>query len=192
MRCSAFARRPKPRPTARAPSGWISGFSSCSSSSVVVDKRLLYRYCLLQKSTGRSMLVVQMAGAQVTDRHFLQYRRLLPAARHRMRAARMKMASRRRIQRAGNLALDRRKRLVARLQPRHFRQQGLGVWMVGMREQFVDRGALDDTTQIHDDQPIRHMLDHAEVMADEQISQSQLLAQIAEQVEDLRLDRDIE
>ena len=40
--------------------------------------------------------------------------------------------------------------------------------------------------------PVAQVLDHAEVVADEQIGEAELAAQVHEQVEHLRLDRDVE
>ena len=61
-----------------------------------------------------------------------------------------------------------------------------------MREQFIDRCRLDDTAEVHHHHAIRQMLDDAEVVADEQIREVELLAQVHEQIENLRLDRHVE
>ena len=47
---------------------------------------------------------------------------------------------------------------------------------------------LHDTSQIHDHDPVADVLDDAEVMGDENISQVKLLLQAAEEVDDLCLD----
>ncbi len=64
--------------------------------------------------------------------------------------------------------------------------------MIGPREQVIDRCRLDHTTQVHHDDPIAEVLDDAQVMADKQIGQAQLVAQVHEQIEDLRLNRHVQ
>ena len=64
--------------------------------------------------------------------------------------------------------------------------------MVRRIEQFIGRRHFDDAAQIHDDDAIAEMLDHAEIVADEQIGEVQILPQVHEQVENLRLDRHVE
>ncbi len=56
----------------------------------------------------------------------------------------------------------------------------------------VDLTQLDHATEVHDGDPVRQMADDAQVVADEKASQIERLAQIHQQVEDLRLDRDVE
>ena len=50
---------------------------------------------------------------------------------------------------------------------------------------------LYDAAEIHDGDAVAEMLHDAEVVADEQISEVQVTAQVHEQVEDLSLDRDV-
>ena len=64
--------------------------------------------------------------------------------------------------------------------------------MVRPREEGVRRGALDDAAEIHDRDAVADMLHHADVMADEQIGEPKLALELHEQVDDLRLDRDVE
>ena len=51
---------------------------------------------------------------------------------------------------------------------------------------------LHDTSQIHDHDPVADVLDDAEVMGDENISQVKLLLQAAEEVDDLCLDGNVQ
>ena len=53
-------------------------------------------------------------------------------------------------------------------------------------------GRLDDPTKIHDRDPARDVLHHGKIMADEEIGQPELLAQIHQEVKDLALHADIE
>ena len=53
-------------------------------------------------------------------------------------------------------------------------------------------GQLDDLAEIHHGDTVRHVLDDGEVVADEQQGQPQLPLQILQQIDDLRLYRDVE
>ena len=64
--------------------------------------------------------------------------------------------------------------------------------MLRIAEQQLDRRLFDDTAGIHDGDPIRHLRDDAEVMGDEEEREAEALLQIAQQVEDLRLDGHVE
>ena len=51
----------------------------------------------------------------------------------------------------------------------HFREQRLRVRMIGRGVKLGRESRLDDTPQIHDDDAIADVLDHAQVVADEKI-----------------------
>ena len=51
---------------------------------------------------------------------------------------------------------------------------------------------LDDLAEIHHRDPVRHMLDDREVMADEETARGRALLEILQEIDDLRLDRDVE
>ena len=53
-------------------------------------------------------------------------------------------------------------------------------------------GDLDDPAEIHHADAARHVADHGEVVADEQVGQAEPVLQVAHQVQDLRLHRDVE
>ncbi|MET1084426.1 MAG: hypothetical protein ABWY12_15470 [Burkholderiales bacterium] len=61
-----------------------------------------------------------------------------------------------------------------------------------MAEQRLGLGLLDDTAQVHDRDPLRHMVDHPQIVADEKARESETALQILQKVQDLRLHRDIE
>ena len=69
---------------------------------------------------------------------------------------------------------------------------GLGVRMIGRCEQFLGWGRFHHSAQIHDVDSIGDVLDHAEVVADEEIGQRQILTEVHEQIENLCLNGDIE
>jgi hypothetical protein len=60
----------------------------------------------------------------------------------------------------------------------------------------VDDGAgvteLDDAAEIHDRDAVADVLDHAEVVGNEEVGQAEAVLQVLEQVEHLRLDRHVE
>ena len=51
---------------------------------------------------------------------------------------------------------------------------------------------LDQLADVHHRHPVADVLDHAQVVGDEQVGQAELLLQVLQQVEDLRLDRDVQ
>src|SRR6266851_449859 len=58
--------------------------------------------------------------------------------------------------------------------------------------QGLDVELLDDASLVHDDQPVAEMRDDGKVVADQDAAQPAALAQLAQQIEDLRLNRDVE
>ena len=62
----------------------------------------------------------------------------------------------------------------------------------GFVVQLVGRRHLDDHAQVHDGDAVGDVPDDGEVVRDEQIRQVELRLQLLEQVDDLRLDRDVE
>jgi hypothetical protein len=72
------------------------------------------------------------------------------------------------------------------------REQRLGVGVQRPGEERLGARDLDDLADIHHDDAVADVLDHAEIMADEEIGQPELLLQVAQQIECLRPDADIE
>ena len=140
----------------------------------------------------RPRLVVEVAGGEAPRRDFLERRPLDAAAREGERAAGVEMAAGRRIERGGDLALDRRRTLLARVEPRHLGEQRLGVGVV----RAANSGSVGASSTMRP----RYITttrsamccDHAEIVADEEVGQPELPAQLHEQVQHLRLDRDVE
>src|ERR1700730_18147509 len=64
--------------------------------------------------------------------------------------------------------------------------------MLGPAVEIAGGRHLDDLAQVHDDDPVRDVLDHREVVRDEEGGQAALLLQPFEQVDDLGLDGDVE
>ena len=64
--------------------------------------------------------------------------------------------------------------------------------MLRIGEQVVDVGALDDPAGIHHQHLVGDLGDDAEIMGDDQDRHAEPLLQVAQQVEDLGLDGDVE
>jgi len=64
--------------------------------------------------------------------------------------------------------------------------------MLGRGENALLRGELDDLAEIHDRDPMGHVLDDGEIMADEEEREAELALQVLQQVHDLRLDGNVE
>ena len=58
--------------------------------------------------------------------------------------------------------------------------------------EVLGRGDLDDPAQIHHGHAVADVLDHRQVVGDEQVGEAELLLQVLEQVDDLGLDRHVE
>ena len=59
-------------------------------------------------------------------------------------------------------------------------------------EDLLLRRHLDDLAEIHDGNAMRHVLDNSQIVADEEQREAELPLQILQQVDDLRLDGDVE
>ena len=64
--------------------------------------------------------------------------------------------------------------------------------MLRIGEKPVDRRFLDDAAGIHDDHPMGEFGDNAEIVGDQHDRRAGALAQVAQQVENLRLNGDVE
>ena len=87
---------------------------------------------------------------------------------------------------------NRRKSLALLADLRHRGEQAFGVRVVRAREQVSHRRFLHDLAAVHHDDARRRLGDDAQIVRDEQNRRAEALLQIAEQLEDLRLDRDVE
>ena len=64
--------------------------------------------------------------------------------------------------------------------------------MQRVRKNLFGIGFLDYLAQVHNGDPIGYMFDHGEVMRDEQVREIEPLLKLAEEVQYLRLDRNVE
>ncbi len=84
-------------------------------------------------------------------------------------------------------------RVSARRPARGLRgEQHLGVRVLGVSEDLPRLSLLDDAPVLHHAHPLGHALDDAEVVRDQQHRHAHALLQLAQQLEDLRLDGDVE
>ena len=64
--------------------------------------------------------------------------------------------------------------------------------MAGRGEQRLRRPGLDDGAEVHHRDAVGDVLDHGEIVRDEDVGEAEPVLQVAQQVEDLRADRDVE
>ena len=64
--------------------------------------------------------------------------------------------------------------------------------MLRLREERARVGELDDLAEIHHRDAVADVLDHREVVGDEQVGEAEFLLQVHQQVDHLRLHRDVE
>ena len=122
----------------------------------------------------------------------IQRRMLRGAALPRVRAAVVKAAALRPLRRRRHGAGNRREPLALLPDLRHRVEQAFRVRVVRAREQVADRRFLDDLAAVHHDDARRRLRDDAQVVRDEQNRRAELLLQVAQQLENLRLDGDVE
>jgi hypothetical protein len=83
-------------------------------------------------------------------------------------------------------------RLRVQARTRHGGQQGARVRVLRRTQHFIDRSLLDDTAQVHHRHGVRQMIDDGEVVGDEQVGEPEIGLQVGEQIENLRLHRNVE
>ena len=115
-------------------------------------------------------------------------------ALHEARAAGVEAAARRRIDRAGDVALEHDRVCGCGPgpgRPREGRQQRRAVGVVG-RVEIVTVGRLDHLAEVHHVDLVGHPAHDVEVVGDEQVGEVELLLEVFEQVDDLGLHRHVE
>src|SRR5581483_1787688 len=143
---------------------------------------------------GARMRAAQMAGDPVSVGPLLELRRL-PAAQRQLPdgAAGVEVAAAGRTDRVRHVALQHDAlALGTRVGDGHCRQQGLGVGVQRRSVEVAREGYLDDAAQIHDRYSRDYVGDHREIVGDEEVGEAELVLQILQQVDHLRLDGDIE
>lgn len=82
--------------------------------------------------------------------------------------------------------------LFRRVRGRNRRKEGTSIWMNGARIDAVGIAFLHDAAPIQHDDALREVTNHGEIMSNEQVSQPPGRLKSAEQVQNLRLDRQVE
>ena len=100
--------------------------------------------------------------------------------------------SQRGVQRVRHHVFDGDQTRTVPVELRHRTQQADGVRMFRQPQQAGDIGLLDDAAAVHHRDLVGEFRHHAEVVGDQQDRHAGLLAQLAQQVQDLRLNGDIE
>src|SRR2546428_13708585 len=93
----------------------------------------------MSSSMRGSLPIVEMTGGTVRRSDFAQDRRLDAAARHCVRAARVEMTARRRVERRRDLALERGETLAPLVEARHLGEQCSRIGMVRRGEELLGR-----------------------------------------------------
>src|SRR3954470_1650867 len=109
---------------------------------------------------------------------------------HRMRAAWAEAAAGRRIDQVRRRARDEVQARGAQADRRA--QQLLGVRVLRVAEDVADVALLDDTARVHHRDPVACLGDDAEIVRDEQQRRVEVLPQVVEDLDDLRLDQHVE
>ena len=107
----------------------------------------------------------------------------------------MEAAAARRIDRARDVPLEHDPlalRSQIRIRDRDRREQRLGVRHDRPRVELLGRRELDDLAEVHHGDPVAHVADDSEVVRDEDVGELELVLQVVEQVQHLRLDGDVE
>ena len=108
---------------------------------------------------------------------------------HALVAARMEFTAGGRICGRGQAALeDNAVELDVRIGDRDSREQCRGVGVQRLAEDLLGLGVLDHGAEVHDADRVGNMLDDGEVMGNEQIGDAEVLLELTEQVDYLRLD----
>ena len=92
-------------------------------------------------------------------------------------AARVKGAARRRIDRVRHFTRD-GLALSMRIEPWDRLQQQPRIGVPRPGKQLIGRGDLDQAAEIHDADPVGDLIDHRQIMRDEQIGEAELALQV--------------
>lgn len=112
----------------------------------------------------------------------------------RARAERGEAAARRGGHRACPPGRRERLRLLppAGIGGRDSREQGPRIGVQGIGEQAFGRARFHDLAEVQDGDVVADVLDHPEIVGDEQVAEAEIVLQPAQEVEDLCLYRDVE
>lgn len=110
-----------------------------------------------------------------------------------IRAARVKATARGRINRAGHISLENDSfLLMVWIGHRHCGEKRAGIRVFGVAVDRLTRRDFYDLAEIHDRYPVADMLNHSEIVRDEEIGELHLLLKLLEQIDNLGLNGDIQ
>ena len=66
------------------------------------------------------------------------------------------------------------------------------VFVLRIRVDCLGGGGFDDFAAIHDEHVVADVLDHGEIVRDEEVGEAELLLEVLEEIDDLRLHADVE
>src|SRR3989442_10056208 len=152
-----------------------------------------------QPSRGRGaflfrggVVAVQEAARAVVGADGVDRWVFLHANLHRKRAARRERTPPRQIDQTGRLPFDRDQALLALVEFRNRMQEPPGVRVLRAVEDVLHRGTLHRAPGIHDDHVVARLRDHTQVVGDQDDRHVELVLQLAREVQDLRLDGDVQ
>ena len=139
------------------------------------------------------MLVDQMARDFAVINNFAQAGRVFAATIFGNRTAGMERTTGRRIQRRRNIACQNNALpFQIGIDHRNRGDQGLGVRVPGVLANFCGVARFDDSAKIHHEDSLADMLYNGQIVGDEQIRQVVFALEINEQINNLRLDGNVE
>src|SRR5580698_6546216 len=143
--------------------------------------------------TGHQRSSLRGAGRQYRHRGVTAQLRPLVAVAQcaQARASRVEPAARGNAGRVRRLARQRTDRVLA-ARVRQYREQRPGIGVPRPEQHLAHRADLYDPAQVHHGHPVSDVPGHAEVVADDERRQRQLIAQAQDQLEDLTADRGIQ
>jgi hypothetical protein len=133
-----------------------------------------------------------MAGSETPRRRLTQVWLVHAAFRHRTGASRVKTATGRRRDKARHLANNDAVSDAAGIGTRHGVQQRLRVGMLRRSEERILLRKLDDRSGIDHGDAMRNGANDGKVVRDEQITDAEAVLHVHQQIDDLRLHRNIE
>ncbi|GFJ80642.1 hypothetical protein Phou_048220 [Phytohabitans houttuyneae] len=134
-----------------------------------------------------------VTGDKVPVRHLAQLGHLGAGPVVGVGAAGMERAPRRQVDQAGRAARDRHEvRVRVTVEGGHACQQPPGVRVLRPPQHVLDAAVLDGPSAVHDEHLVGHLADHAQVVGDQHDRRVELLLEIFEQVQDLRLHGHVE
>lgn len=136
---------------------------------------------------------IEVAGDPAVGLDFLEPWALLRANRHAVGAPGMEGASWRGVDRAGDISgKDLPVALGIRVCDRCCGEQGLGIGVKWLLVESLPVRKLHQATEVHDRHPVTDMLNHAQVMGNENVGQAEPVLELLQQVDDLGLDGDVQ